>query len=212
VRVFLSSSDSDAASWLSWEPSPLVCFPEDRVTFLFGCKLRGENLPCLQCFRRMPCSWDLTAPRSNLSFPYLLLLLLLLLPQEGIVCGFENSRSRWQSSQISLVEPECLSWVWQSYVVENRYVFLVPIGRIVREFGWSKNENFSHGGSPLQMSPGRWENKASCLKLGLMRACLPLDYARLHSHTQSRTWLLEVYSWSWNWTERLKNVMEEICM
>ena len=50
-------------------------------------------------------------------------------------------------------------------------------------------------------------NKASCLKLGLMRACLhSLDYARLHSHTQSRTWLLEVYSWSWNCTERL---MEE---
>ena len=51
----------------------------------FRCKLRGENLPCLQCFRRMPCSWDLTAPPSNLSFPYLLLL-----PQEGIVCGLEN--------------------------------------------------------------------------------------------------------------------------
>lgn len=60
-------------------------FSEDRVTVSFGCKLRGQNLPCLQCFRRMPCSWGSTAPRSNLSFPYLLLL-----PQGGVVCGFEN--------------------------------------------------------------------------------------------------------------------------
>ena len=68
-------------------------------------------------------------------------------------------------------------------------------------------KNFPHGGSPLQMSPGRWEKQGFVSKIRPNESLLATWlYARLHSHTQSRTWLLEVYSWSWNWTERF---MEE---
>ena len=75
---------------LFWEPSPLVCFFRgSSETFLLvanweegNCHVCNAAAGCL-----VPGVWQLHAVIYP-SFPHLLLLLLL--PQEGIVCGFEN--------------------------------------------------------------------------------------------------------------------------